>query len=200
MNRFKGVLKRKPLLEEEERRSKTIPFNDEIKNNIPESIEHTSPLPSLPLSPSSQSSQLVSVNVDECEMLMNYDSCADKVYDIMLESEKAKRRSDIQTMHKEVAEIKDMFAMIHEMVNEQGESIDMIENNVISAKHHIEEAEIELGTTEKRKGIGDKIKYGGLGLVCFVVSVPLGMYAGAGVAAYTVIAGTGLGGYALLKK
>ena len=85
MNRFKGVLKRKPLLEGEKLRSKTVPFNDEIKNNIPELIEN-SPLPSL------QSSQLVSVNVDECEMLMNYDSCADKVHDIMLESEKAKRR------------------------------------------------------------------------------------------------------------
>jgi hypothetical protein len=196
MNRFKGVLKGKPLLEEERLFcSKTVPINDEIKNDIPKTIEYSSSLPS------SQSSQLVSVKVDECEMLMNYDSCTNKIHDIMLESEtSAKRRSDIQTIHKEVAEIKDMFAMIHEMVDEQGESIDTIENNVVSAKHHIEEAEIELDTTEKRKGIGDKIKYGGLGLVCFVVSVPLGMYAGAGVAAYTVIAGTGLGGYALLKK
>lgn len=148
-----------------------------------------------------ESSQFVNVRIDECEMLMNYDSCASEVCDSSLASENlAKRKSDIQEVYKEVAEIKDMFTMIHEMIDEQGEDINMIENHVISAKQHIEKAEIELNTTEKYKGIGDKIKYGGLGLVCFAVSVPLGIYVGTGAAAYTLIAGTGLGGYALLKK
>jgi hypothetical protein len=191
MNRLKGVLKGNPLSEEELEDNKnqkllpTILINNKINKNISKTIQDP---PIQPL----ETSPLVSVRVDECEMLMNCESTGS--------NNLAKRRSDIQNVHKEVSEIKDMFEMIHEMIDEQGESIDMIENNVISAKQNIEESEIILETTEKYKSIGDKIKCGGLGLVCFAVSVPLGIYVGTGAAVYTLIAGTGLGGYALLKK
>ena len=192
MNRYKEESKGSPIIKSQVSKSPVKSLVTSVKSDkSPGKLvikKHVEPEVEQPV--------FFTINADECEMLVDYDSCTDKV----LQIEKSKRRSQVKTLHNEVTEIKEMFDMINEMVDEQGESINTIENNVISAKTRIEKAEGELDITENRKSIGTKIKYGGVGLLCFVVSVPIGIYAGAGVAAYSLCAGLGFGGYALLKK
>ena len=133
-------------------------------------------------------------------MLIDHDPYNSKTDDILLQSEKDRRKAEIERIQKDVDEIADMFAIIGEMVDEQGDSLDVAEDNTASAEYHIEKAEIEINIAMKRKIFGDKIKYGGLGLLSLVASIPLGIYAGGVAAGCTVLIGTGLGGYAMIRK
>ena len=115
-------------------------------------------------------------------------------------SESVRKNKELKQLNRDIVDLNEMIGMINKIIQEQGEHIVNIEKSVIESKSNIQTGLIELNITEDRKKIGNKIKYAGIGILCFVVSVPLGIYVGTPIAICTSLTGTMFSGLAMLKK